>query len=120
MTLFGILSSPSQRRSFLFTSGVVLVVAVIGIFAISYFAPTTAVWSALNNLLISVVASVVFALVSGLYILYFFVDPDDIAAKSRLLPEDISQVLRGVATKAADYKIFVRTGRHFRAEILPV
>jgi len=47
-------------------------------------------------------------------------DPNDIAAKSILLPEDIGQALRSIAMEATDYKIFVRTGRHFRAEILPL
>ena len=93
---------------------------IIGIFAISYFAPSTPFWNALNNLLTSVIASGVFALVSGLYISYFFVDPTDIAAKSTLLAEDIGRTLRAIASRAADYKIFVRTGRHFRAEILPM
>jgi len=120
MSVSGILSSPSQRRSFLLASGVVLLISIIAILAISYFAPGTPVWSALNSLLISVVASGVFALVSGLYISYFFVDPNAIAAKSILLPEDIGQFLQDIAKKAADYKIFVRTGRHFRAEVLPI
>jgi hypothetical protein len=120
MTLSGILSSPSQRRSFLLASGAVLLISIIAVFAISYFAPNMPIWNALNSLVISVVASGVFALVSGLYISYFFVDPNDIAAKSTLLPEDIGHALQTIATRAADYKIFVRTGRHFRAEILPM
>jgi hypothetical protein len=119
MTLSGILSSPSQRRSFLLASGAVLVISIIAVLAVSHFAPNTPIWNALNSLLISVIASGVFAIVSGVYILYFFVDPNDITAKSTLLPEDIGQALQAIAAKAADYKIFVRTGRHFRAEILP-
>jgi hypothetical protein len=120
MTLSGILSSPSQRRSFLLASGAVLLLCIIAIVAISYFAPNTPVWNALNSLFISIVASGVFALVSGLYISYFFVDPNDIAAQSTLLPQDIGQALQAIAARAADYKIFVRTGRHFRAEVLPL
>ncbi|VXC20079.1 conserved hypothetical protein [Pseudomonas sp. 8BK] len=120
MTLSGILSSPSQRRSFLLASGAVLLAFIILIFSISILAPNTPAWNALNNLLISAVASAVFALVSGLYISYFFVDPNDIRAESILLPEDIDQALREIATRAVDYKIFARTGRHFRAEILPL
>lgn len=72
------------------------------------------------NLLVSIVSSGVFALTSALYISYFFVDPNDFAVKSTLLPQDIGQAIQGIATKAADYKIFVRTGRHFRAEVLPI
>lgn len=120
MTLSGILSSPSQRRTFLLASVAVLTVFIISIFAISYLAPNTPIWSALNSLLISVVASGVFALVAGFYIYYFFVDPNDVTATTILLPEDIGQALQTIATGAADYKIFVRTGRHFRAEVLPM
>ena len=120
MTLSGILSSPSQRRTFLLASCAVLVIAIFAVLVISYSAPNTPVWNALNNLLISVVASGVFGIVSGLYISYFFVDPNDLAARSTLLPEDIAQVLQAVATGATEYKIYVRTGRHFRAEILPI
>lgn len=120
MNLTGILSSPSQRRTFLLATGSVLVICVIAILAIAYFAPNTPTWNAINSLFISVVASGAFALVSGLSISYFFVDPNDIAAKSTLLPEDIGQTLLAIADKAADYKIFVRTGRHFRASVLPV
>lgn len=120
MTLTGILSSPSQRRTFLLASGAVIAIFIIATFAIAYFAPNTPIWSTLNNIVISVVASGVFAIVSGLYITYFFVDPSEIAAKSILLPEDIGQALEGIATNAVDYKLFVRTGRHFRAVILPI
>lgn len=120
MTLSGILSSPSQRRSFLLASCAVLFIFIITTLTIAVFAPNTPVWNAINNLLISVVASGVFALVSGLYISYFFVDPKDIVARSTLLPEDIGDALRAIATTAVDYKIFVRTGRHFRADVLPV
>lgn len=120
MTLSGILSSPSQRRSFLLASGAVLFIFIIAVLAISYFAPNTPVWNALNSLVIAVVASGVFALMLGVYISYFFVDANDITAKSTLLPEDIGQALQSIATRAPDYKIFVRTGRHFRAEVLPI
>jgi hypothetical protein len=120
MTIFGILSSPSQRRSFLLASGAVLLISIIAILYISYYFPNTPIWNALNSMLISIVASGVFALVSCLYISYFFMDPNDIETKSTLLPQDIDQALKDIALKAADYKIFVRTGRHFRAEILPL
>jgi hypothetical protein len=119
MTLSGVLSSPSQRRSFLLASCAVLLLCIIAVFAISLCAPNTPVWNALNNLLISVVASGVFALVAGLYMSYFFVDPNDTAATSILLPQDIGGALQAIARTASEYKIFVRTGRHFRAEILP-
>lgn len=120
MSVSGILSSPSQRRSFLLLSAALLVFGFIAIFAIAFHAPTTPAWAALNSFVISVVAGGTFALVSGLYIFFFFVDPNDNAASSLLLPEDIRQTLEDVAKMAPDYKIFVRTGRHFRAEILPI
>jgi len=120
MTLKGVLSSPSQRRVFLLASGLIILISWIGIGAMTTWAPDTRGWDALNSMLISVVAAGVFALVSGLYISYFFVDPTEEAAKTILLPEDIEQVLRDLATRATDYKIYVRTGRHFRADILPL
>ncbi|WP_322009748.1 hypothetical protein [Paraburkholderia sp. J12] len=120
MSLSGVLSSPSQRRSFLLLSCLLLVGGVLGILLIALWAPGTAVWTAVNSLFISVVAGGVFALASGLYLLYFFVDPNDLAATTVLLPKDIGQALEDIAKKATDYKIFVRTGRHFRAEILPI
>lgn len=120
MSLTGILSSPSQRRSFLLLSALLLVCGIAGILSIALYAPNTPVWNAVNSFFISVVAGGVFALASGLYLLYFFDDPNDIAASSILLPQDIGQTLEDIAKNAPDYKIFVRTGRHFRAEILPI
>lgn len=120
MTLSGVLSSPFQRRTFLLVTGLLLAAVFIAVFAISYYAPNTPIWMALNSLLIAVGASGVFSVLAALYVRYFFVDPNDIAATSILLPEDIGQALRTIAAKAVDYKIFVRTGRHFRAEILPM
>lgn len=120
MSLSGILSSPSQRRSFLLLSVLLLGCGLIGILAIASFAPNTPIWAAVNSFFISIVAGGVFALTSGLYLLCFFVDPNDIAASSVLLPKDIGQTLEDIAKRAPDYKIFVRTGRHFRAEILPI
>jgi len=100
--------------------GCVLLIGIISIIAVSYLAPSTPIWTAVNNILVSVVTSGVFALVSAFYISYFFIDPNDIALTSTLLPEDIGQALERIATNATDYKIFVRTGRHFRAEVLPM
>jgi len=55
-----------------------------------------------------------------IFCLLFFTDPEAIAKRSIVLPEDINSTLNDIAGKAADYKIFVRTGRHFRAKILPI
>lgn len=120
MSLSGILSSPSQRRSFLFLSLLLLACGSIGFIVIAIYAPNTPVWNAVNSFFISVVSGGVFALTSSLYLLYFFEDLNEIAASSVLLPKDIGQTLEEIAKKASDYRIFVRTGRHFRAEILPI
>lgn len=120
MSLFGILSSPSQRRSFLLLSALLLGCGLTGILVIASLAPNTPIWIAANSFLTSIVAGGAFALTSGLYLLYFFVDPNDIAASSVLLPKDIGQTLENIAKRAPNYKVFVRTGRHFRAEILPI
>lgn len=120
MTLSGILSSPSQRRMFLSTSLGVLVVAIVGVFLIASRVPPGPIWGAFSNLLISVVASGAFALMSGLYLTFLFVDPNDLATRTAVLPQDIGTALEKMASDAADYSIFVRTGRHFRSTILPI
>jgi len=120
MTLSGVLSSPYQKRIFLFTSFLVLALSIAGVFTIAICVPSTPFWSAVSNLLISVVASGAFALMSGLYLTYIFVDPNDLATRSAVLPRDIGAALEQIASSATDYRIFVRTGRHFRAEILPI
>lgn len=119
MTLSRILNSPSQRKQFLFVSFLVILICMIGILAISLFAPDNKIWDSLNNFLISMAASAVFAVLAGLFIFYFFIDPAELAAEQVVLPEDIGPALRSVAEGATEYKIYVRTGRHFRAEILP-
>ncbi|MER9560672.1 hypothetical protein [Mesorhizobium sp. M0571] len=120
MSLSGIFSSRHQRRTFLLASTLIIVVALALVWAIYFFSPETRGWNALISLLISVVASAVFAFVSAIYISYFFLDPSEIEAKTLLLPQDIGQALRDVAMNAPNYKIYARTGRHFRAEILPI
>jgi hypothetical protein len=120
MSLTGIFRSPHQRRTFLFASTLIIVICVAVIWSIYYFTSDTRGWNTLNSLLISVVASAVFALVSALYISFFFIDTDHVEKRTRLIPQDIGGALRDVAAAASDYKIYVRTGRHFRAEILPI
>lgn len=120
MSLTGIFSSPHQRRTFLALSTLIICVCLVMIWCIYYFFPNTRGWNTLSSLLVSIVASAVFALVSALYLTYFFLDPTEISKKTVLLPPDIGQALRDVATSASDYRIYVRTGRHFRADILPI
>jgi hypothetical protein len=69
---------------------------------------------------VGIVASATFALFSALYLYYFFTDPFDVAAATQLLATDIGAALEGIASSATEYRIYVRTGRHFRATILPL
>lgn len=119
MTLNGILSSPHQRRNFLLVTSLLLGISIAAVILISIFAPNKPLWGALNSILISLVASGFFAIFGGFFIRYFFVDPNEVAASSVVLPEDIGVTLRTIAAAAMNYRISVRTGRHFRADILP-
>lgn len=65
-------------------------------------------------------ASAIFVIIAALYVKYFFKDPHGIAFANKLLPVDIGPALAEMATSALEYKLFVRTGRHFRADILPI
>lgn len=120
MDLATILGSRSQRRAFVLATGLVLVVGSLLAFLVAHNVPETPVWNALVNLLISVPAAGVFALLSGLYIWYFFSDPSKVFTQSYLFPKDISESLAELARHGTGYKIFVRTGRHFRSNILPI
>ena len=120
MSLSGIMSSPSQRRTFLLASILIIVISCVLVWVLYYFTSDTRGWNLLSNLVVAIVAASVFALASALYIAYFFVDPFEVESANKLLPQDIAQALTRMAENAADYKLFVRTGRHFRAEILPL
>jgi hypothetical protein len=60
-----------------------------------------------------------FALLSA-GLLHFFTDPSEVEASTQLLPGDIDGALDALARSAADYILYVRTGRHFRAKVLPL
>jgi len=60
-----------------------------------------------------------FALLSAAF-LHFFTDPYDMEAATQLLPGDIKGALDALADSAVEYKLYVRTGRHFRAAVLPL
>jgi hypothetical protein len=115
-----ILNSRSQRRAFLLATGFVLVTGVALALLLATYAPSTPVWNALVGISGSVAAGGVFALLSGLYLWYFFADPNELSAQSYIFPKDIAENLEAIAKAATEYKIFVRTGRHFRAKILPI
>ncbi|MFC6654886.1 hypothetical protein ACFQEX_04770 [Roseibium salinum] len=120
MSLSAIFASRYQRRTFLLLSILIIAFALATLWAIYYFLPDIRAWNLIISLLISVVASAVFALVSALFISYFFEDPTAAESKAVLLPQDIGPTLQNMANNAHDYKIYVRTGRHFRSEILPL
>jgi hypothetical protein len=120
MSLNGVLSSPSQRRRVLFLWIFVLAIGSGGVLLFAPSPTTPARWTAAYNVFASLVGSGIFALVTGVFGFYFLSDPNELAATSVLLPEDIGQALLDMARSATSYSISVRTGRHFRAEILPV
>ena len=120
MSLYGIFSSPWQRRLFLLTSALILLVFVISIFVVNNWSPDTRGWSLFLDLLVALVSSALFVIIAALYIRYFFSDPDQISLANKLLPQDIGPALSEMAKSALEYKLFVRTGRHFRSEVLPI
>lgn len=85
---------------------------------IAYYRKDQALWEAFNNFFISIVASGAFAIISTLYLSYF-TDPRLARAETLILPQDIDENLRRLVGGAHDYRIYVRTGRHFRAKALP-
>lgn len=118
MSLSGIFSSRYQRRSFLVASTLVIAACGVLIMLIAYYGKDQALWEAFNNYFISIVASGAFAIISTLYLSYF-TDPRLARAETLILPQDIDENLRRLAGGAHDYRIYVRTGRHFRAKALP-
>ena len=120
MTLRGIFSSPSQRRSFLLTSLLSILVLCLTLVLIYSISPDASAWNLVLAILAALVSSSLFAVVSGLYVTCFFEDPYEVAAATKLLPKDIGPALIQMAEGAQEYKLMVRTGRHFRAEVLPV
>ena len=120
MTLRGVFASPTQRRVFLFTSIVIIGVLTALVLWLAYETPETRMGDILISFLTALVASSFFALATGLYINYCFDDPFEIASANRLLSKDIGPALVDMAKRAMEYRLMVRTGRHFRSEVLPV
>ena len=77
-------------------------------------------WNILISFLTALVSSSIFAIATGLYINYCFDDPFEIASANRLLSKDIGAALADMAERAMEYRQMVRTGRHFRSDVLPV
>ncbi len=93
---------------------------MIIIFIIAANVPVTGVWSAVVNVMTSLASSALFAIISFLYITHCFTDPSQLTTGAVVLPQDIRDAIEKIARSATNYIIFVRTGRHFRAEILPI
>jgi|GEM_PF-3382093 len=118
VSLSGIFSSRSQRRSFLVASTLVILLCGIVIMMIADSHKGEPLWEAFNNFFISIVASGAFAIISTLYLSYF-TDPRLARAETLILPQDIEENLGRLAGGAHDYRIYVRTARYFRAKTLP-
>src|SRR5215472_1712200 len=120
MSISGIMSSRSQRR-FLFTLSLLLIVLCwLGVLIFYWTTSDTRGWNILIASLEGIAVSGGFALFSAFYLYYYFSDPFENMVASQLLPADIGSALEELASSATEYKIFVRTGRHFRAVILPL
>ena len=119
MSIARMMKSQYQRRILFWSSIAVLFIICVTVIFIYHFAPDERWVNIIIALLLSVLASTVFALSSALYLHYFFVDPFEVDSSRKLLPQDIGSALEGIADATGDYRIFVRTGRHFRAEVLP-
>ena len=118
MSIQGIMSSRSQRRFLLALSLMLIVLCWLAVFILYLVTSDTRGWNIVIASLGGIGASGTFALFSALYIYYYFSDPFDSVIASQLLPADIGSTLEELASNATEYRIFVRTGRHFRAIIL--
>src|SRR5436190_20648089 len=112
----GILSSPYQRRVIAAFSIICILALIAALFVIYFFAPETRGWKLISDILVALTTSAAFAFASAAF-LYFFTDPFDLEASTQVVPKDIGPALNALASNAADYRLNVRTGRHFRADI---
>jgi len=120
MSLRGLFASPSQRRTFLLASSVINLTLVLLILLLFLKTPDTRGWNLVIGSLTALLSSSIFAVVGGLFVTYCFNDPFELASANKLLSTDVGTALTEMAQSASEYKLMVRTGRHFRAEILPV
>jgi hypothetical protein len=119
MSTRGILSSPYQRRVIVTFSIVAIAILLLLVILLNALTPETRAWKLVSDILVALTASAMFAVLS-VDLLHFFTDPSEIEASTQLLPGDIDGALDTLARSAADYILYVRTGRHFRAKVLPV
>ena len=120
MSIFGIRSSPFQRRIFLCLSLLTIFLFVGLVLIIYYFSPDDRGWNLLLDVLVALASTAIFMVTSTLIVKNLFHDPYELSVANKLLPQDIAQALSEIAETALEYKIFVRTGRHFRSAILPI
>ena len=120
MSISGILSSPAQRSLFIWLSTVIIVLFVTLVLIIYHFSPDDRGWNLLLDVLVALVSAVIFFVASTIFAKHLFDDPLELSVANKLLPQDIELALRDMAESATEYRIFVRTGRHFRSEILPI
>jgi len=119
MSVTGIMSSPSQRRLLLLIWVVLIVALGAAILLVFVLTKDARGPNLILNFLLAFETSATFALAATVFLSYYFKDPFDIESSSILLPQDIGRSLDALAQSGANYRIFVRTGRHFRASILP-
>ena len=119
MSIYGIFTSRSQKRLFLLTLALIILLFATFTGLIYHFMPDTRGWNLVINVFVALLSSAIFAITAILYVKYFFVNPYEASFANKLLPRDIGPALVKMAESASEYKLFVRTGRHFRAEVLP-
>jgi Zn-dependent protease with chaperone function len=120
MSVPGIMSSQFQRRLLFFFTLAIIAASCLLLYLIYAATADSRGWNLIIGLLSGVIGSAIFALLSAFFIYYFFTDPFAADAASQLLPEDIAASLKVMANTATEYKLYVRTGRHFRSVILPL
>ena len=120
MSIEAILTSASERRKFLIISTSLIISLFLASIILNIYTDNVSFLSIFNAILASLLSSAAFAVVWSLYIWFFFVDRGSLDKGVRVIPGDIGEALKNVARNATNYKICVRTGRHFRAEILPI
>jgi hypothetical protein len=120
MSVSGIMSSPFQRRLLFYFTLAIIAASCLFLYLIYAATSDSRGWNVIIGLLSGVIGSAIFALLSTYFIYYFFIDPLAADAASQLLPQDIAVSLKQMANTATEYKLYVRTGRHFRSVILPL
>jgi hypothetical protein len=120
MSVPGILSSPFQRRILFYFTLAIIAASCVSLYVMYVATTDTRGWNLIIGLLAGVIGSAIFALLSTYFMYYFFIDPFGAESSSQLLPQDIGACLVTMAQTATEYKLYVRTGRHFRSVILPL